>query len=174
MQKNLKWKLVLVLALMIVCAYYFIGPKEKGAPLMSRLNLGLDLRGGIHLVLKVVTDDALNQELRQDSERIAQELRSKSIAFVGSKKGNGFSIEVTGVDSAKASELRKYLDSSFGRKYSVRSSALEGTTNFSLTLTPAYTRETKESTVRQALETIRRRVDALGVTEPTLAVLLTL
>jgi len=137
---------------------------------MSRLNLGLDLRGGIHLVLKVVTDDALNQELLQDSERIAQELRSKSIAFVGSKKGNGFSIEVTGVDSVKASELRKYLDTGFNRKYSVRSSASEGTTNFSLTLTPAYARETKESTVRQALETIRRRVDALGVTEPTLQI----
>ena len=51
MQKNLRWKLILILALMVICAYFFISPREKGAGLLSRLNLGLDLKGGIHLVL---------------------------------------------------------------------------------------------------------------------------
>ena len=46
----------------------------------------------------------------------------------------------------------------------------EGKTNFSLSLLGSYIRETRESTVRQALETIRRRVDALGVTEPSLQI----
>jgi preprotein translocase subunit SecD len=170
MQKNLKWKLILVLVLMVVCIYFFVSPKEKGASFLSRLNLGLDLKGGIHLVLRVVTDDALNQELVQDADRIAQELKSKNLQFAGCKKGNGPSVELTGIDPARAGEVRSYLDSTYDRKYSVRSSVSEGKTSFSLAFTPAYTRELQESTVRQALETIRRRVDALGVTEPTLQI----
>ena len=87
MQKNLRWKLILILALMVICVYFFISPREKGARLLSRMNLGLDLKGGIHLVLQVVTDDALNQELFQDAERISQELKSKNIAFCRFQKG---------------------------------------------------------------------------------------
>jgi preprotein translocase subunit SecD len=155
---------------MVVCIYFFVSPKEKGAPLLSRINLGLDLKGGIHLVLRVMTDDALNRELLQDAERIAQELKSKNIGFVSSKKGNGYTVELTGVDSARANEARAFLDTSYDRKYGMRSSVAEGKTNFSMTLSGSYIRETKESTVRQALETIRRRVDALGVTEPTLQI----
>jgi preprotein translocase subunit SecD len=172
MQKNLRWKFILILALMAFCLYFFLSPREKGARLLSRLNLGLDLKGGIHLVLQVVTDDALNQELFQDAERISQELKSKTIPFASSKKGNGYSVELVGIDSARSSEVRIYLDSTYNRKYTVRSSnsAEGGKTNFSLALSASYIRETRESTVRQALETIRRRVDALGVTEPSLQI----
>ena len=170
MQKNLRWKLIAVLVFMAICVYYFVSPRDKGAPFLSRLNLGLDLQGGIHLVLQVVTDDALNQELLQDGERISQELRSKNISFATSKKGNGYSVEVTGIDPSRENEVRTYLDSTYNRKYAVRSTVVEGKTSFSLALASSYIRETRESTVRQALETIRRRVDALGVTEPSLQI----
>ena len=160
----------MVLVFMVICVYYFVSPRGKAEPWMSRLNLGLDLKGGIHLVLKVVTDDALNQELAQDAEGISQELKSKNIPFTASKKGNGFSVETTGVDSARANEARAYLESTFGRRYSVRSAVADGKTNFSMSFLGSYTRELRESTVRQALETIRRRVDDLGVTEPTLQI----
>jgi preprotein translocase subunit SecD len=170
MQKNLRWKLIFILALLAICTYYFISPREKGAGLLSRLNLGLDLKGGIHLELRVVTDDALNQELYQDAERISQELKSKKISFASSKKGNGYSVEVTGIDSAQGNEARAALESMYDQKYAIRSTTLEGKTNISLTLAGAYIRSARESTVRQALETVRRRVDALGVTEPTLQI----
>ena len=170
MQKNLRWKLILILVLMAICVYFFISPRENGARLLSRMNLGLDLKGGIHLVLKVVTDDALNQELFQDADRISQELKSKNIAFAGAKKGNGYSVEIAGVDSAGSNEARQYFASTYDRKYSLKSTTLEGKTNFSLTLMGTYLRDARESTVRQALETIRRRVDALGVTEPSLQI----
>jgi preprotein translocase subunit SecD len=170
MQKNLKWKLILVLGLMAICLYFFVSPKEKNAPFLSRVNLGLDLKGGIHLVLQVMTDDALNRELLQDSDRLAQELKSRKIAFVSSKKGNGYSVEITGVDAARENEARAYFDTTYNRKYAVRSSISEGKANFSLAMAASYIREMKESTVRQALETIRRRVDGLGVSEPSLQI----
>ncbi len=170
MQKNLKWKLLFVLAIMGVCVYMFVSPVSKGAPMLSRLNLGLDLKGGIHLVLQVVTDDALNQELSQDAERIATELRSRNIQYSSSKKGPGMSVEVEGVDSARDKDVRAFFDQLYSRKYTVRSTVEEGKTNYTLNFQPGYMRETQESTVRQALETIRRRVDALGVSEPTLQI----
>ncbi len=170
MQKNLRWKLILILAFMALCVYYFVSPRDKGTPFLSRLNLGLDLKGGIHLVLQVVTDDALNQELLQDAERVSQTLKSKDIAFASCKKGNGYSVEIFGIDASKANEVRTYLDTTFDRKYDMRSTVTEGKTSFSLALMGSYTREMRESTVRQALETIRRRVDALGVTEPSLSI----
>lgn len=168
--KNLRIKLILILAFMAICAYFFVSPKEKGSPLLSRLNLGLDLKGGIHLVLQVVTDDALNLELRQDAERISQEFKAKNIPVATSKKGNGYTVEIVGVDSAKSSEARTYLETTYDRKYTLRSTSLEGKTNFSLTMAGPYMRQTRESTVQQALETIRRRVDALGVSEPSLQI----
>src|SRR5512136_291675 len=111
MQKNLRWKLIFIIAFMAICTYYFISPRDKDAGLLSRLNLGLDLKGGVHLVLQVVTDDALNQELHQDADRISQELKSKNIAFTSSKKGNGYSVEIAGIDSAQSNEARAALES---------------------------------------------------------------
>lgn len=175
MQKNLRWKLIMIVVIMLICLYFFVSPKpakegEPSNPVLSRLNLGLDLQGGYHLVLRVVTDDALNQELLQDSDRIAQELKSKNISYDSSKKGNGYSVEIAGVETAKESEFRSYLESTYKGKYTIRSSVSEGKTNFSLTLIPSWIKSTRESTVRQALETIRRRVDALGVSEPNLQI----
>jgi len=170
MQKNLRLKLTLILIFMALCVYYIISPREKGAGWFSRLNLGLDLKGGIHLVLQVVTDDALNQELLQDADRIAQELRSKGISFEASKKGSGYSVEISGIDPARENEVRAYLESTYNRKYSLRTSKVEEKTRCILQMMGSYIREMRESTVRQALETIRRRVDALGVTEPTLQI----
>ncbi len=160
----------MIFTFMAICVYYFVSPQEKGAALLSRLNLGLDLRGGIHLVLRVVTDDALNQELLQDADKISQELKSKTITFASSKKGTGYSVEITGIDPDREKEARAYLETAYSRKYSLRSMIVDGKTNYSLRLLGPYIRDMRESTVRQALETIRRRVDALGVSEPTLQI----
>jgi len=170
MQKNLKYKLLFVMAVLAVCLYMFVSPREKGAPLLSRLNLGLDLKGGIHLVLQVVTDDALNQELSQDADRIGTELRSRNIPFGVSKKSAGLSIEVQGVDSGRDKDVRAFFDQLYNRKYTIRSQVAEGKTSYVLNFQSSYVRETQDSTVKQALETIRRRVDALGVSEPTLQI----
>jgi preprotein translocase subunit SecD len=170
MQKNLKWKLLFVVAIMLVCLYWFLSPRDRGGALLSRLNLGLDLKGGIHLVLQVVTDEALNQELLQDADRTSTELRSKGIGFVSAKKSGGFSYDVLGVDSVRDKDVRAFFDQLFTRKYTVRSTVTEGKTNYTLTFVPAYVREMQESTVKNSLETIRRRVDALGVSEPTLQI----
>jgi len=170
MQKNLKWKLLLILAVMLIALYWTVSPSERGEGWFSRINLGLDLRGGIHLVLQVMTDEALQQEINQDAEKIALDLRAKGITLESSRRSGGLSLEVTGVDSARESEVRAYLGAGYERRYTNRSRTIEGKTTYTLTLLGAESRRLQESTVRQALETVRRRVDALGVAEPTLQI----
>ena len=112
MPKNLHWRLAAIGLILAVGIYWFVFPEERGKPWFSRLNLGLDLKGGVHLILQVVTDDALNQEVNQVAERITAELRTRGIAFAASKKAAGFSVEVTGVDLAKDKDARQFLESS--------------------------------------------------------------
>ncbi len=163
MQKSLKWKMLMILAVLGFFVYSFIPPQKK-------INLGLDLRGGIHMVLQVATDEALNQELDQVADRVAQDLKAKNIAFASCKRAPGYSIELAGIDAAQEKQVRQYLNSTYDREYTVRGTVVEGKNNYTLTLQGAVLRTLKETTVTQALETIRRRVDALGVSEPTLQI----
>jgi preprotein translocase subunit SecD len=170
MPKNLGWRLAVIGLILIVGLYWFVFPEERGRGWFSRLNLGLDLKGGVHLILQVVTDDALNQEVNQVADRIASELRTKGITFAASKKGAGISVEVTGVDVSKDKDVRQFLDSSYDREYGIRSVVVDGKYNYTLSMLKSVERRLRETTVSQALETIRRRVDALGVSEPTLQI----
>jgi len=168
MQKNLKLKIIIIVAAMLLCVAYIVAPKEKGAGLFSRINLGLDLQGGIHLVLQVVTDEALVQELNQDAISISRELKSKDIPFDSCKRGDGLFIEVAGIDSDGQKEVRDYLNDTFGKSYDIQSKVTEGKADFKVALREAEIRSMRESTVRQAMETVRRRVDEFGVSEPSL------
>jgi preprotein translocase subunit SecD len=168
MQKNLKYKIIIIILAMLGCVAYIVSPKEKGAGLFSKINLGLDLQGGIHLVLQVVTDEALNQELDQDALSISQSLKSKDVVFDSSRRGEGLFIEVDGVDEAGEEEASDFLNDTYGRSYDIQSRVTEGKTNFTLSFRESDVRNLRESTVRQAMETVRRRVDEFGVSEPSL------
>jgi preprotein translocase subunit SecD len=172
MQKNLMWKFIVLIVFLAICAWFFAGPRESGAGAFSRINLGLDLKGGTNLVLQVMTDDAVNMELNQAAEQIAQELKSKNIPFESSRKAQtdgDYSVAVRGIGADKANEARQYLQS-YDDRFDLRSSITDGNTDFTLTMKSGVIRDLRQSTVRQALETVRRRVDALGVTEPTLQI----
>jgi len=168
MQKSIRWKLVVIVAVMAASTYWFVSPIESGAGWFSRINLGLDLQGGIHMVLQVKTDEALEQEVGQDADRVALDLRQKNIPFESAKKIAGLNLEVSGIESARDNEARAYLQSMYDRKYTIRSRTTEGKTTYTLSLMGSVIRDLKESTVEQAVQTVERRVNALGVAEPTI------
>jgi preprotein translocase subunit SecD len=166
------WKFIVLGIFLAICAWFFIGPRESGAGAFSRLNLGLDLKGGTNLVLQVMTDDAVNMELNQAAERVSQEFKTRNIPFESSRKAQAegdYSIVVRGIGADKAGDARQYLQS-YDQRFDMRSSITDGNTDFTLTMKSGEIRELRRSTVRQALETVRRRVDALGVAEPTLQI----
>lgn len=172
MQKNLRWKFLFIIALMVVSLVLFVSPRDWNmrSGWFSRINLGLDIKGGMHLVLQVVTADALNQELAQDADRMANDMRERKIAFDSAKRGNGLAIEIAGVSPAQTKDAYDYLNQLYARKYTINSQIAGGKTDYTLTMMASIVHDMQESTVKQALETIDRRVNALGVTEPTLQI----
>ncbi|MGE3190826.1 MAG: protein translocase subunit SecD, partial [Vicinamibacterales bacterium] len=76
MAKNLRWKVIAILAVIGLSVWSFYPPGQK-------VRLGLDLKGGVHLVLRVQTDDALKLENETTVERLRERLRTDNIT-VGS------------------------------------------------------------------------------------------
>src|SRR5947207_13627107 len=87
MPSNLRWKLIAVLAVLVVFASVGVYPivaahygiKSPGWLIDKQLKLGLDLKGGVHLVLRVQTDDALRVQTDGDAERLREELQKRNI-----------------------------------------------------------------------------------------------
>jgi len=154
MKKGLQWKLILTLAVTALSIYLFVPPKDK-------IKLGLDLKGGIHLVLQVMTEDAVTIETDTEIARLQEQLKKKNITFKAMIKGNvgNFTIQGLGVDQEAG--LKSVLDESFQEwDYSFLGETI------SLRMKDQAVRYLKEQAVNQALETIRNRVDTFGVSEP--------
>ena len=156
MKKGLRWKIILAAFVVILAIIFAYPPKDK-------IKLGLDLKGGMHLVLQVVTDDALNSEADQAIIRLQEQLKKKDIEFKTITKGKIGEFSIQEINPGQEGKIKDLLDEYFREwDYSI----IGNTVSFSLK--PNVARYLKDQTVKQALETIRNRVDELGLTEPTL------
>jgi preprotein translocase subunit SecD len=154
MKKGLQWKLILTLGVAALSIFLFTPPKDK-------VKLGLDLKGGIHLVLQVLTDDAVNIETDTEISRLQEQLKKKNITFKAMVKGAVGKLTIQGLGADQEGNLKSILDEGFQEW----DTSFLGE-NVSLQMKDPAVRYLKEQAVTQALETIRNRVDAMGVSEP--------
>jgi preprotein translocase subunit SecD len=134
----------------------------------SRINLGLDLRGGIHLILQVQVDEAVNSESDQVAERLKTLLREQDIRFESTRKTDATHVQVLGIPPDQIARARDYLQGTYGGEYVIGSLGGEQS-GLVLEMTPAKVARIHQDTLRSSIETIDRRVNALGVAEPTIA-----
>ena len=156
MNSNLKWKVVAILAVVALAVFSFYPPQQK-------VRLGLDLKGGVHLVMRVQTDDALKVETEAVAERLREDFTTKNIAFTSIAAEPPNKVVVTGVQNEQA--FRAASDEITAAGYD-RSG---GSGSFTFTLKPNIERTLRDESVTQALQTIERRVNELGVAEPIVA-----
>ncbi|HZX09760.1 MAG TPA: protein translocase subunit SecD, partial [Acidobacteriota bacterium] len=158
MKRKLRWKVILVIGVVALTIYLATPPAEK-------INLGLDLRGGMHLVLRVVTDDSVRAETDQEISRLRKTLEEENIAYDSLVKApnevDEFNIQE--IDPEKQGQVRKILDEQF-KQWSYRVMG----NNINVTMNPGVATYLRDQAVRQSLETIGNRVDELGLTEPTI------
>lgn len=156
MKKNLRWKVILVLIVIGLALYFAYPPGEK-------IHLGLDLKGGMHLVLEVQTDDSIRTETNNEILRLEEQLKKKKIVYgkvVPGKIGQFF---VEGVMPDYLDEVRDILNDNFRDwNYSIVGNTI------SVSLKPSALQYLRDLSVKQAQETIKNRVDELGLTEPTI------
>jgi preprotein translocase subunit SecD len=169
---NLRWKLITTLTVFVVffgVGIYPILATRYSLPapqwlLDRQLKLGLDLRGGVHLVLRVQTDDALRVKTEQDSARLQEELKRRGVpASVVIQDVTSFRVE--GVPPAQDQAFRQAAEQE-GVDFE-RSTGTNG--SYTFRMRPNIAQTLREEAVDQARQTIERRVNELGVTEPSIA-----
>ena len=180
MKKNLRQKLLIIIGVLLVFLYgAFFGmdvPKfGAGEPLLTQLtqhiHLGLDLRGGVHLILQVVVSEAVGDETDSAMGRIQQDLKAAHLTYSQiskpDPKNKPESISIEGTDPTQSSTLRSLLDSKYSNEYDVNGGSNEN--SYTLTMKPTVETALEQKTDQQAIEVIRDRVDTLGVSEPEIA-----
>ena len=143
----------------------FDSVRPKWAP-PRHLNLGLDLQGGIHLVLGVEVERAVREKAVRRGDELGQELERKEIkgAVVTSDVETGI-VTVTAKDPAILDKARTQITDDYKDMY-VRGQSGDA---FTLSFKDADVKALKDSAVDQAVKAIRNRVDKWGVSEPSIA-----
>jgi preprotein translocase subunit SecD len=173
MKKNLNSKIALIVAVLVIFIYGIFGVPSgvTGKALMEamskRIHLGLDLRGGVHLILQVMVEEAVSADTDNTVGRVQQDLKAANLTFSQVYKPDPAKpelIRVEGVAAARSSDTRNLLETKYSNEYDVAGGGSDS--SFALTMKPMVVTALEDKTVQQAIETIRDRVDTLGVSEP--------
>ncbi len=174
MDKNLKIKAVIYALIIVGCLYGFLGyptaPTSYSAMksnFKDRIQLGLDLKGGTYLIIQVMTDDAINAETDQTIELLRTELLNRQMNSADLRKRDMDHIEVRGIDSSRANDFRDLVNDKFSGSWDLTTLAGD-VSGFTLEMKPSVESELRTEAVRQTVQTLRNRIDALGVTEPVI------
>ncbi len=172
MKKGLGWKVIVILGALLVSTYGIFGIPggvSGGAladALLQRIHLGLDLKGGTHLILQVQVNDAVNVDSDNAIELLKAGMKTAKINYAEITKPDPTNhpeqIVIKGVPPNAASDLRT-LTSDKLPEYDAASGAND---TWTVTMKPSALTDTKNRAVTQAIETIRSRIDSLGVSEP--------
>ena len=170
---NLRWKVLTILAVTLIFSAVGVYPIVAARFGITQpkwltdkmIKLGLDLKGGVHLVLRVQTDDALRIECEGEMERLRQTLQTAGVTTTGISLVDPTSFKVDGIKPEQDAAFRNSaneVSTNFERD-----SGVNGTYTFAMK--PNVQVNLREEAVTQARQTIERRVNELGVAEPSIA-----
>ena len=163
--KNFSWKLILVFGVIVTAIIYVLPTFKPGLWPHNQINLGLDLQGGMHLVLEVDTAKAVEGQVERISQEVLDELKKERIRKVSLDRIEGTKIAATMNDPEISDKFNEHLNENFD--FLKRSQKTEnGVTTVILELTKEESGQVEKLAVDQALETIRNRIDQFGVAEP--------
>src|SRR3954469_7486950 len=174
MNKNLLWKLLFIIGTMLFFLFGIFGiPKSvSGEGLMTALtdhiHLGLDLKGGTHLILQVQVNDAVNVDAQNAVEVLKEQFRSHKIEYTEisqpDPQNNPDHIVLKGVQPGARGDLLNIVQERLP-EYDL-TGAPDNT--WTMAMKPSIFSDLRSKAVTQAIDTIRNRIDALGVSEPTI------
>ena len=174
MNPNLKWKVLFICAAVLVCLYWIIGlptfptafaqVKDNFA---HQIKLGLDLQGGTHLILQVQVQEAVAQETDQTVDRLTTAMRAKNIHYDEVRRVDDTHIIVRNVASDQVSQFRDLFHDQYESVWQLSPAPGEPSA-YLMSMSPSALARIQETTMQQSLETIERRINALGLTEPTI------
>jgi len=171
--KNLKWRAILVAAILLVGIVYLVPtftptlpPGWIGILPKDKIHLGLDLQGGMHLVLEVEANKAVENTVDRLAEELKERLREARVAFSKVARGKKYDIEVLMPDAQQQANLREIADKNFPVLKMAGSETTPEGMMVQLVMVETEVDHIRKLAIAQALETIRNRIDQFGVSEP--------
>ncbi|UCD32616.1 MAG: protein translocase subunit SecD, partial [Desulfobacterales bacterium] len=163
---NLSWRLVTVLVVIITAIIYVLPSIQPTLWPYKKINLGLDLQGGMHLVLEVDTDKAVESTIERISHELRrffkkEHIRHRGVSIIESTR---ISVNIKGQKNIDAFEM--LLDKEFQDLRILSRSMENETLSVIVDLPDKEADHIKKLAAEQALETIRNRIDQFGVSEP--------
>jgi preprotein translocase subunit SecD len=174
MTSNLKFRLLTIIAVILVCVYGIIGlPKSKAELIQnwkSNIRLGLDLSGGSHLVLEISLQDAFKSEADAVIARLKDECGKAGISFVDMNHSDpqsiadagNIQINIAGVPGTKGGDFRQIVNDNFGSGWILTE---VNQTDYRLNLKPSEVLKIKADTITQTKATIANKINQMGLTE---------
>lgn len=176
MKSRFGLKIAIVMAVFLLCFWRVIGFSPSWDAVKQNLSdniaLGLDLKGGTHLILQVQVQDALKSEADQTIDRLRTRLARADISYTGIRRNDPGSIEdadsieiqLEGTPIDRVSDVRAILDEEAPSWLAASS----GSSSFALALRPSELLRLKAETLQQSMSTIENRINGLGLTEPVI------
>src|SRR5271157_2355741 len=175
MKKNLRVRTVIIVATILICIFGIIGfPKSKAELVKNfddNIRLGLDLKGGSHLVLQVQVQDAVKADADQTIEHLKDDLRKQNITWADMQStdvktiddADKVRIDLKGVPATQSSAFRNLA----GEHYPTYILTAVNSTDYSMKLKPSELISLENDTVTRSVDTIGNRIDQLGLAEKT-------
>jgi preprotein translocase subunit SecD len=171
--KNIKLRGLIALAIALIALFYLTPSLTQNLPAFwknnlptDKIHLGLDLQGGMHLVLEVVTEKAVENAAERVSNDLKEILMKKRVRFRHLDRINGSTIVLDLRNSEAKEQFERILEEDFPILEIVSSEIIEGEERVFLKIESKQAESIKKFAVDQSLETIRNRVDQFGVSEP--------
>jgi preprotein translocase subunit SecD len=170
MGKNLGTKIGIIVAVLLFFIYGIIGIPHGSLKqsIADRIHLGLDLKGGTHLVLAVHVAEAIGSTTDRTVQQLEADMPGAGITGATPAKldpTHPESLTITGVPTGVSSSLRTLLS---GPNYASYDVASQSDGSFKLTMKPTAITDLESRTLDTSIETIRERIDKLGVSEPVI------
>jgi preprotein translocase subunit SecD len=168
MSSNTRIRLLIILAVVLVCIYGIIGVPTSKAELVDNwkknIRLGTDLKGGSSLVMQIQMQDAFKGEADTIIQRLRDELAKASIPFADINRNDptfdnasNIQVNVTGVPSTKAGDFRMIVNDNFG---SVWIMTAVNETDYRLTLKPSEALRIRADTLTQCMNVIEKKINS--------------
>ncbi|MDD2317225.1 MAG: protein translocase subunit SecD, partial [Desulfobacterales bacterium] len=163
--KNISWRWIVVLAVIAVAIVYTLPTFNPGLWPHKKINLGLDLQGGMHLVLEVDAEKTVESAIDRIHQDLRGFMRKEHIAYTRVERLKAAEITVH-IPEDQLEKFEDLLDKQFRELRLASKSSDNGVVAMRFDLPEAETEHIKTMAVDQALETIRNRIDEFGVSEP--------
>ncbi|MCW7752938.1 protein translocase subunit SecD [Desulfobotulus sp. H1] len=163
------WRFYAVCVALILAIIYILPSFQPGLWPYKTINLGLDLQGGMHLVLDVEVEKALESTMERRTYELRDQLRKERIRYTSVRQLPDGSIAVRLADTADANAFSEFHRKEFP-DMTMRRHTVDQDIEFRFSISAEEKAHIEKMATEQALETIRNRIDEFGVNEPDIRI----